>query len=105
MPQAALIGGPGVEAIRRLAHCALALRPGDGRSYRDRHRLANLVLHRKNVGEVAVVVLGPDVVTGLGLDQLRGDADALTGFAQAAFKHVGTPNSRPTWRISTARPL
>ena len=52
------------------------------------HPLGDLVLHRENVGEVAVVALGPDVVAGCGFDQLRGDADAVAGFAHAAFEHI-----------------
>src|SRR5271166_258638 len=39
MPQAALVGRPGVEVLRRLPHGALLLGIGDGRSNSDRHRL------------------------------------------------------------------
>jgi len=35
----------------------------------------------KNIGEVAVVAFGPEVVAGFGLDQLPGDPDAVAGFA------------------------
>jgi hypothetical protein len=41
----------------------------------------DLVLDTKYVGEVTVVALGPKVVTGLGLDELRGNADPIAGFA------------------------
>ncbi len=68
MPQAALVGAPGVEAPRRLAHGAMLLGIGDSRGDGDRHRPGDLVLHREDVGEIAVVALGPDVVAGLGLD-------------------------------------
>src|SRR5438128_12516006 len=64
MPQAALIGAPGVDASRRLAHRTPLLRIGDGRSDGDRHRRGDLVLQCDDVGEVAVVALSPDMVAG-----------------------------------------
>src|SRR5882762_8269000 len=83
MPQAALISSPGVGAFGWLAHRPPLFGIGDGRGDSYRHRLADLILHREDVGEVAVVAVGPDMVAGLRLDQLRGDADAVAGFAQA----------------------
>ena len=88
MPQPTLVGSPGVEAAGRLAHRALLLGLGDGRSDRGGDRLRDLVLHREDVDEVTVVALGPDVLPGFGLDQLSGDADAVAGFPQAAFEHI-----------------
>jgi hypothetical protein len=82
MPQPALIGGPGVEAPRRLAHRALLLGVGDRRGDGDRYRFGDLVLDREDVGEIAVVALGPDVDAGLGLEELCGDTDPLAGLAQ-----------------------
>jgi hypothetical protein len=35
-----------------------------------------------------VVTLGPDVFSGLGLDELRGEANAITHLAQTAFEHI-----------------
>src|SRR6267378_5641034 len=64
MPQAALIGRPGVEAARRLAHRPLPLRVRNDRSNRYRHRLGDLVLQREYVGEITVVAFGPNVVAG-----------------------------------------
>ena len=51
-------------------------------------RLGDLVLQREDVVEVAVVALGPDVAAGRAVDELRGDAHAVAGFAHAAFEHV-----------------
>ena len=51
-------------------------------------RLRNLVLDRENIGEVAVVALGPDMVAGRAVDQLRGDAHAGARLAHAAFEDV-----------------
>ena len=42
----------------------------------------------KDFGEVAIVALGPDVVAGPDLDQLRAHADTIAGFAQAAFQDI-----------------
>src|SRR5215472_18741632 len=72
MPQAALVRGPDVEALGGLAHCASSFSVVDGRGDGDSHCVCDLVLHRKNIREVAVVVLGPGVLAALSLDQLRG---------------------------------
>src|SRR6516165_1677945 len=82
MPYAMLVGCPGIEAVGGLAHRAFLFSSSDCRSNSDRHCLGNLVLYRENVGEVAVITLGPNVIACLGLDQLRGDADAVAGFTQ-----------------------
>src|SRR5712692_2494910 len=95
MPQPALISGPGIKAFGRPAHRALSLSLGNGRSDGNCYCLGDLVLHRKDVREIAVVALGPDVVAGFGLDQLRGDADAVAGFTQAAFEHVAHAKLAP----------
>lgn len=88
MPQPALIGAPRVEAFGRPPHRTPALGASDCRSDRDGDRLGNFVLHREDVGEVAVIALGPDMVAGVVLDQLRGDPDAIAGLAQAASPAV-----------------
>ena len=62
MPQASLIGAPGVEVPRRLAYGALLFGIGDARGYGDRHRLGDFVLNREDVSDVSVVALGPDVL-------------------------------------------
>ena len=80
--------GPSVEICRRPAHRTLALRIGYCRGNSDRRRFGDFVLHRKDVGEIAIVTLGPDMLAALGLNTLRGDANAIAGFAQAAFEHI-----------------
>src|SRR5215472_10345754 len=88
MPHTTLIGGPRVEAARGLSHSALLLRIGDCWSNGNRHRLCDLVLQCKDVGEIAIVALGPDVLASLSLNKLGSNTDAVTGSAQATFKHV-----------------
>src|SRR5215469_5063262 len=95
MPETALICGPGVEASRLLPHGALLLGIGDSRSNSNRHRLADFVLHHEDVGEIAIVALRPDVLAGLGLDQLRRDADAVARFAETAFQDITHPQFAP----------
>ena len=68
MPQAALIGSPGIEAIRRFAHGPLQLGIGNGWGNGDRYRLSNLVLHDKNVGWITVVSFRPQMIARLGVD-------------------------------------
>jgi hypothetical protein len=47
--------------------------------------LGDIVLHREHVVEFAVVTLGPQVMSGGGIDQLRGDAHAVAGLTHAAL--------------------
>ena len=49
----------------------------------------NLVLDGEDVGEIAVVAVGPEWPPVLPVDQLGGDAHAVAGLADAAFEHVG----------------
>jgi hypothetical protein len=95
MPQTSLIGGPDIEAGRRLSQSAVLLGVGNRWGNSDRHSLSDLVLQRKDVGEIAVVALGPDVLASLGLDQLRSDADAIAGLAYAAFEHIAHTELAP----------
>src|SRR6516165_4557976 len=88
MPQTALVSRPGVETARWFAHRALPLGIGNRGGNGYCHSVRNLVLHREDIGEIAVVALGPDMLAGLGLDQLRGDPDTIAGFAQAACEHI-----------------
>jgi hypothetical protein len=65
-------------------HRAVQFGIGDRWGCLDRYRLRDLILDRKDVYEVTVVTLGPDMIAGLCLDKLGGDTDAVTGLAQAA---------------------
>ena len=58
------------------------------RGDRDGDRLGDLVLHREDIGEITVVPLGPHVLAGFGLDQLRRDTNAIAGFAQTPLEYV-----------------
>ena len=71
----------------------LALRPIVGRRLdpprqRGDDRRGHLVLDREDVLEVAIVALGPDMVVGIGVDQLHGDPHPVARLAHAAFDHV-----------------
>ena len=50
--------------------------------------LRDFVLDGEDVVELAVVAFGPDLRGAADLDELRGDADAVPGFAHAAFQDV-----------------
>ena len=47
----------------------------------------DFVLDREDVGQVAVVALGPEMPAVAGIDELRGDAHAVAGAADRAFEH------------------
>ena len=52
-------------------------------------RLRDLVLDGEDVGQIAVVAIGPEMRPVLRIDQLRVDADALARLSDAAFENVG----------------
>ena len=58
---------------------------------RERQRaddlLYHLVLRREDVREIAIEPLGPEMPAGAGIDELRRDAHALAGLADAALEH------------------
>src|SRR5215472_4922990 len=61
--------------------------PGDA----DRH----LVLKFENIFQRAVKTIGPQMSTGVGLYQLRGDAHAVPALAHRAFEDVADPELAP----------
>ena len=52
------------------------------------HRGGDLLVDREDVGQLALVALGPDVAAVRHVDELNGDADAVAGFADAALQHL-----------------
>ena len=48
----------------------------------------HVVLHREDIGQVAVEPLGPEVPASGRVDELRGDPDARAGFAHASLEDV-----------------
>src|ERR1700759_173340 len=48
----------------------------------------HLVLQIEDVGEVAIIAVGPDVNASLSMNELAGDAHPATCLAHAAFQHV-----------------
>jgi hypothetical protein len=61
------------------------------RGERNRERaddlLDHLVLCRKDVGEIAIESLGPEMAAGCCIDELRRDAHAVGGLAHTALEH------------------
>ena len=79
---------PGVDALRRLAPHPRRLGEQDLRADRTDHPVGDLVLQREDVGELAVVAVGPQMIAERRVDQLAGDAHAARRFAHAAFEDV-----------------
>jgi len=79
---------PRIDAVGRLARGAVALFGIKVRLDRGDDALGNVVLHREDVMQVAIVFLGPDMLAGFRVDELSGDADLLARRAHAAFEHV-----------------
>ena len=85
---AALVKLVGILAVLRPLGDALALEFEEFGLDRAGDRPDDLVLQFEQVGQVAVVPLGHDVVVGVGADQLRGDPHPMPRFAYAALEHV-----------------
>jgi hypothetical protein len=64
------------------------LRLAQFRRDRGDNGFRDLVLDRENVFQHPVVALGPNLIAGAGIDQLRGDSDALSPFADGPVEHV-----------------
>src|SRR5215472_9860854 len=79
---------PCIEALGRLTLAADIL--GRVKLGLDRRHdpLGNLVLHREDVAEVAVVAFGPDVIARLGLDQLGSYAQPIAALPDTAFEDI-----------------
>ena len=91
MPQAALIEFPGAQVVGALRPCPLALCLAElGLDRADQCR-RDFVLHGKDVFEVAVVALRPDMIARCAFDQLRCDTNAIACLAHAAFEHISHP--------------
>src|SRR4051812_28662627 len=88
MPHTAVITFPGVETVGRLARDPLALAALHGGQYCGRDAPRYFVLHCEDIGEVAVIALGPEMSVGRCLDQLPGHPYPVAGLAHAAFENV-----------------
>ena len=85
---AALVKLVGILAVLRPLGDALALEFEQFRLDRAGDRPDDLVLQFEQVGQVAVVPLGHDVVVGVGPDQLCRNPHPMPRFPHAAFKDV-----------------
>ena len=85
---AALVELVGILAVLRPLGDALALEFEEFRLDRAGDRADDLVLQFEQIGQVAIVPLGHDVVVGVGPDQLRRDPHPMPRFAHAAFEHI-----------------
>ena len=83
------IVGVGLDIVgRRLLDRLLLLRQKLDLELLD-DRLGDLVLDGEDVGEVAVVAVGPEMAAGRPFDQLGVDPHPVPGLADAALDHIG----------------
>ncbi len=55
----------------------------------DHHALGDFLLHGKDIGHVALVALGPEMMAAGGVDELRRDPDTIAAATCAAFDEIG----------------
>jgi hypothetical protein len=82
---------PCAEIVRGPRQRANPFRRHQARLDRGDDIAGDLVLHGKNIAELAVVALRPMMAAGDRVDQLRADADAFSRAAHAAFQHIAHP--------------
>jgi hypothetical protein len=63
----------------------------DRRPDRERNTGGHFILHRKQISEVAVVVLAPEMHTSAGFNELRRHPHSISRLAHAAFEDI--PNT------------
>jgi Tetratricopeptide repeat len=88
MPQPTMVAFPRIKAVRRLACRTLALVAFDCRQDRGRDAHGDLVLHCKNIRQVAVVALRPQMPASRCLDQLHRDPHPIADLAHTAFEDI-----------------
>ncbi len=78
----------GVQIVGAIGHQTLARLQTQGRTQRPGDGLRDLLLYGEDVGQLAVVVLGPELDSVAGADELRRDAHAVAGLAHRALDQV-----------------
>src|SRR5262249_15093903 len=77
-----------IHALGRFARGALDLRLAQLWCYRADDARCEPVLQFEDIVERAIEMVGPDMRTCAGIDQLPGDAHAISGLSHAAFQYV-----------------
>src|SRR3984893_970015 len=65
----------------------LFLLPGQSQAYLPGHILRNIFLHRKKIGELAIVLLAPEVAVVPSIHQLAADQKTVTAPGDATREH------------------
>src|SRR4030095_10092155 len=86
---------PCVEIVRSLPPCAGDLGQRDLRPDRCRYAGDNVVLQFKEIANLSVVALRPDMTIGLRIDQLRANSNPITGSAHATFQDIADTELAP----------
>ena len=55
----------------------------------------DLVLDQKDIGHLAIELVGPNVGAGLGVDELRRDAEIVASAPDAALEYIAHPKLAP----------
>src|SRR5207247_10145460 len=84
-----------VQAGRGLAASALGSARLHAAHQGSDDRLHDLVLHREEICHRTIEALAPDMIAGLGIDELRGDPDAFTHPADAPLDEAATTHPEP----------
>src|SRR5207249_9948199 len=84
-----------VQAGRGLAASALGSARLHAAHQGSDDRVHDLVLHREEICQRTIEALAPDMIAGLGIDELRGDPDAFPHPADAALDEEANAQLAP----------
>src|SRR5919106_2851114 len=79
---------PGIDAVRLFARGPKTLLGVEEGLHRGHDPFGDVILNGEDVLQLAVVLLGPDMLAGFGVDQLAGDADAAARRSDAALQDI-----------------
>src|SRR2546423_15260969 len=84
-----------LDIVGRLFGDSIQLGRAEARVQTVRDALGDLCLNGEDVGELAVPGFRPNVLIGVGVDQLRDNADLVAGATYAPLENVRYPKLAP----------
>src|SRR5512132_4103583 len=88
MEHAALVGAPSIQVVSLFDARSFPFRPAQFGLDTANNRLSNFILNGKDIRCRPVVASRPNIASVIGVDELRGDPDAVAGTAHTAHEDI-----------------